>query len=64
MTATLLVHLDNPDTGAVSFKPADTKGARWRKARSIYEASRLADDVMPEATADAPRVIDYVEAMS
>jgi hypothetical protein len=61
MTAILQVHLDDPDTGAVSFKPKAIKGARWRKARSIYEASRLADEIMPEATADAPRTIDYVE---
>jgi hypothetical protein len=64
MTEVLLIHLDNPDTGAVSFKPKDIKGARWRKARSVYEASALADKIMPPATPDEPRTIDYVERMS
>lgn len=51
----LLVHLDDPETGTVSFKPAGIKGARWRKARSVYEASTLADDVLP-----CPRELHYV----
>jgi hypothetical protein len=58
MSATLpvlAVHLDNPETGAVSWKPRGRKGARWRKARSIYDASDAADAVMP-----VPREIDYV----
>lgn len=55
----LLLHLDDPETGAVSFKPKDVKGARWRKARSIYEASHLADAVMP-----CPREIEMVSRKS
>jgi hypothetical protein len=55
----LLVHLDDPQTGAVSFKPRGLKGARWRKARSIYEASTLADAVL-----SCPREIHFVERKS
>ena len=55
-TPVLLVHLDNPNTGQVSFKPEAVKGARWRRARSVYEASVLADAAMP-----TPRIIDYVK---
>jgi len=51
----LLVHLDDAESGAVSFKPQAVKGARWRKAASIYEACHLADAVLP-----CPREIDYV----
>jgi hypothetical protein len=55
----ILVHLDNPDTGAVSWKPKAQKGARWRKARSVYQACNDADAVMP-----CPREIDYVARLT
>jgi hypothetical protein len=64
MTAILLVHLDDPDTGAVSFKPDGIKGARRRGAKSVDDALRMADAVMPLATPENPRTIDYVERLS
>jgi len=62
--STLLVHLDNLDTGAVSFKPEGIKGARWRKAKSVYQANLLADDVLPPSSPEAPRTIEYVVRMA
>ena len=50
---TLLVHLDDLETGAVSFKTKDAKGARWRTAKSIYAACDLTD-------LEEPFEIDYV----
>jgi len=55
----LMVHLDDPDTGTVSFKAKGIKEARWHKAHSIYEAARLADELVP-----CPRIIEYVERKS
>lgn len=51
----LLVHLDDPETGRVSFKPKDVKGARWKQARNVYDACTQADAVQP-----TPREINYV----
>lgn len=53
---TILIHLDNPDTGELSFKLKGVKGARWRKARSIYEVSDMANEV----AIPAPRILEYV----
>lgn len=52
----LLVHLDNPDTGAVSFKCKGIKGARWKTARDIYDAGRKVEGLIAD-----PHIIDYVQ---
>lgn len=54
----LLVCLTDPETGAVKWKPQN--GGRWRSARSIYEATKMAD----AAGLPTPREIELVERTS